>query len=111
MRGTNCNCIEKTSIARIFGFLDDRNELAKEEQRVIKELGTKVRGLVKENASLKSQNAHYSQLNIDDIIQQNQKLQGLLEDYKMSDSSNNRRYIEQNELLKDEIYHIRLEYE
>ena len=85
--------------------------MAKEEQRVIKELGTKVRGLVKENASLKSQNAHYSQLNIDDIIQQNQKLQGLLEDYKMSDSSNNRRYIEQNELLKDEIYHIRLEYE
>ncbi len=67
--------------------------------------------MVKENASLKSQNAHYSQLNIDDIIHQNQKLQTLLEDYKMNDSSNNRRYLEQNELLKDEINHLRLEYE
>lgn len=66
---------------------------------------------MKENATLKSQNAHYSQLNIDDIIQQNQKLQNLLEDYKMSDSSNHRRFMEENELLKDEVYHLRLEYE
>jgi hypothetical protein len=41
-------------------------------------------------------NAHYSQLNIDDIIHQNNKLQSLLEEYKDNDSSNHRRFIQEN---------------
>lgn len=42
---------------------------------------------MRENASLKSQNAHYSQLNVDEIILQNEKLQSLLEQYKKGDTT------------------------